>query len=109
MQSKTALIEARLVAGDPALFKKMRDLVIAKCVRGYEKQYIQARLEDQEARRAKHGTAATMQEPNIKKGCGGLRDYQNLLWMAFFKYRASSMEDLEKREFMSNAECRQLE
>src|SRR3954469_17629012 len=55
MQSKTALIEARLVAGDAALFKKMRDLVIAKCVRGYEKQYIQARLEDQEARRAKHG------------------------------------------------------
>src|ERR1043165_7004496 len=109
MQSKTALIEARLVAGDAALFKKMRDLVIAKAVRGYEKQYIQLRLEDQEARRAKHGNAATMQEPNIKNGCGGLRDYQNLLWMAFFKYRASTLEDLEKHEFISSAERRQLE
>lgn len=109
MQSKTALIEARLVAGDEALFRKMRDLVIAKAVRGLEKQYIESRIEDQESRRAKHGNAATMQEPNIKNGCGGLRDYQNLLWMAYFKYRASSLEDLEKREFISTRERRELE
>jgi [protein-PII] uridylyltransferase len=109
MQSKTALIEARLVAGDEPLFKKMRDLVIAKAVRGLEKQYIASRIEDQETRRAKHGNAATMQEPNIKNGCGGLRDYQNLLWMAYFKYRASSVEDLEKREFLSAQERRELE
>ena len=108
MQSKTALIEARLIAGDAGLFKKMRDLVIAKAVRGFEKEYIQARIEDQESRRAKHGNAATMQEPNIKNGCGGLRDYQNLLWMAFFKYRAANLEDLEKREFISTAERRHL-
>lgn len=109
MQSKTALIEARLVAGDQGLFKKMRDLVIAKCVRGFEKAYIQARLEDQATRRTKYGNSASMQEPNIKNGCGGLRDYQNLLWMAYFKYRASSLADLEKREFLAGAERRQLE
>jgi [protein-PII] uridylyltransferase len=109
MQSKTALIEARLVAGDPALYKKMRDLVLAKSVRGHEAAYIQSRLEDQATRRSKYGNAATMQEPNVKNGCGGLRDYQNLLWMAFFKYRAGNLEDLEKREFLSSAERRQLE
>lgn len=109
MQSKTALIEARLIVGDVNLFKNMRDLVVAKSVRGHEQQYIASRIEDQASRRAKHGNSASMQEPNIKNGSGGLRDYQNLLWMAYFKYRAGNLEDLLKREFITEAEFKQLE
>ncbi len=108
MQSKTSLIESRLIIGDEALFKKFQKALIAKCVDGFEEKYIQSRLEDQETRRAKYGNSATMQEPNIKNGCGGLRDYQNLLWMSFFKYRARSLKEL-KEQFVSDAERKQLE
>ena len=97
MQSKTSLIESRLIIGDEALFKKFQKLLIARCVVGFEEKYITARLEDQETRRAKFGNSARMQEPNIKNGCGGLRDYQNLLWMAFFKYRARSLAEMQER------------
>lgn len=109
MQSKTALIEARLIIGSEALFKKLQKAVVHKCVEGWETQYIAARLEDQATRHAKFGNSPTMQEPNIKNGCGGLRDYQNLLWMAYFKYRTRSLEELQQRELISESERKQLE
>jgi [protein-PII] uridylyltransferase len=109
MQSKTSLIESRLIVGEAALFARFQKIVISKCVEGYEQKYIALRLEDQASRRNKHGNSACMQEPNIKNGCGGLRDFQNLLWMVFFKYRARSLAELEAREFVSEAERKQLE
>jgi [protein-PII] uridylyltransferase len=75
MQSKTSLIESRLIIGDQSLFARFQKAVISKCVIGYEDKYIAMRLEDQATRRSKHGNSACMQEPNIKNGCGGLRDF----------------------------------
>jgi [protein-PII] uridylyltransferase len=109
MQSKTSLIEARLVTGNEALFKKLQKAVLAKCVEGYETKYIAARLQDQAARHNKFGNSPSMQEPNVKNGCGGLRDYQNLLWMTYFKYRTRSLMELQERELISEAERKQLD
>ena len=109
MQSKTSLIEARFITGGEALFARFQKSLVNKCVAGYEEKYIAQRLADQAARRAKFGNSACMQEPNIKNGCGGLRDFQNLLWMAYFKYRARSLRELEQREFVGEAERRHLE
>jgi [protein-PII] uridylyltransferase len=109
MLSKTSLIESRLIVGDAGLFAKYQKAVVGKCVVGYEDKYIAARLEDQSTRRSKHGNSACMQEPNIKSGCGGLRDFQNLFWMAFFKYRTRTLRELQEREFVTEAELKQLE
>jgi [protein-PII] uridylyltransferase len=109
MQSKTALIEARLVCGDADLFERLQSMVIAKCVRGFEESYIRARIQDQAARRAKFGNSPFMQEPNIKNGTGGLRDYQNLLWMTFFKYRTRSLDELQSNGLITETEKEQLD
>ena len=109
MQSKTSLIEARLITGSAELFQKFQKTVLAKCVAGHENEYIAARLADQAARRAKFGNSALMQEPHIKNGCGGLRDYQNLIWMTFFKYRTRSLQELQQKEMISESERKQLE
>ena len=109
MQTKTSLIESRRVTGDDVLYRKFQRTIITKCVEGHEAEYIGMRLEDQATRRAKFGNSASMQEPNLKSGCGGLRDFQNLLWMTFFKYRTRSLADLQEREFVSAQERQELE
>ncbi len=109
MQSKTSLIEARLITGDESLFQQMQALVLAKCVIGYVDQYIAARIEDQETRRAKYANTVFLQEPNIKNGCGGLRDFQNLIWMAHFKHRTRDLNELEEKELISGRERKDLE
>lgn len=109
METKTSFLEARLIVGDEKLFTRFQKTVVAKCVAGHEAEYIAARLQDQAARREKFGNSACMQEPNLKNGCGGLRDFQNLLWMAFFKYRTRSLADLLQHELATDREQKQLE
>src|SRR5205809_5285126 len=60
MQSKTSLIEARLITGDEGLFHKFQKVLLAKCVVKFVASYISLRLEDQAARRAKFGNSASM-------------------------------------------------
>ena len=101
MQSKTSLIEARLIVGRRGAVRQISEGARwPNASPVIEDKYIAMRLEDQAARRAKFGNSACMQEPNIKNGCGGLRDFQNLLWMAFFKYRTRSLRELEQQEFV---------
>ncbi len=109
MQSKTALIESRLVVGDHLLYDRFRQTLIESCVRGHEEEYITARIEDQNTRHEKYGATVYLQEPNVKSGCGGLRDIQNLCWMALFKYGAGNLQDLYNLGLLDTAEHRQLE
>lgn len=109
MLNKTTMLEARLVAGDEKLFEQFRERYLRLCVEPYVDEYIQQRIANQAERHAKFGHTIYMQEPNIKNGCGGLRDYQNLLWMAFFKFRVLSTAGLVERKFCNEAERRLLE
>ena len=74
MQTKTSLIEARLISGNAELFEQLQKRVEVKCVRSHIDGYLQMRIADQDARRVKFGNSALLQAPNIKNGCGGLRE-----------------------------------
>lgn len=109
MLSRTSLLEARRVAGDRALFDQFKTEFDAKCVTGSEQTYIKERVQNQADRHAKYGGTVFMQEPNIKNGCGGLRDYQNVLWITYFLHRVSSTSKLVEMKFLSESERRVLE
>ena len=109
MLTKTAMLEARLLAGDAKLVRAFRDQFRNKCVNGFERQYLELRMKDQATRHAKFGNSVHMQEPNVKSGCGGLRDYQNLLWMTYFKEGALTTTHLVGRDWLSETDQRRLD
>jgi [protein-PII] uridylyltransferase len=109
IQTKTALLEARLVAGSPVLFE-----TFAKAYRTFyttekPRAYIEARLFDQAERRAKFGNTVFLQEPDVKNGVGGLRDYQNALWMARVKLCITDLAELVGQNFLRRAELRDFQ
>lgn len=109
MLTKTAMLESRYLAGDAGLAKDFREMFRAKCVSGYEREYVEMRMQDQAARHAKFGDSVYMQEPSLKNGCGGLRDYQNLLWMTYFKEGALTTTHLVGNDWLSQTDQRRIE
>lgn len=107
--SKTAFMESRLIAGDRALFREFRRQFDLECVAKHQDEFIQWRLEDQRARHAKYGRTVFLQEPNIKNGCGGLRDYQNLLWITFIREGRLSLDALVEKQLIDPDERRELD
>ncbi|HJT82714.1 MAG TPA: [protein-PII] uridylyltransferase [Chthoniobacterales bacterium] len=109
MLTKTAMLESRFVVGDQRLADLFRARFRSKCVEGHEREYVEMRMEDQAARHSKFGDSVYMQEPNVKNGCGGLRDYQNLLWVTNFKEGVLTTTHLVGKNWLSESERRRLE
>jgi len=109
MLTKTAMLEARHLTGNKELFQSFRAQFRKQCVQGHEKEYIRARMEDQAQRHEKFANNVYLQEPNVKRGCGGLRDYQNLLWMTYFKEGALTTTHLVGKDWLSGSDRRRID
>src|SRR5438552_16789908 len=109
MRTKTSMLESRHLAGEAELAREFRDQFRSKCVAGNERGYVEMRMQDQIARHKKFGDSVYMQEPHLKSGCGGLRDYQNLLWMTYFKEGALSTNQLVGKDWLSETDQRRIE
>ncbi len=104
IQSKNAILESRLICGSEALHKTMRKQFDNFCKKENSRIYIKQRLEVERVRHLKSGDTIYLQEPDIKNGVGGLRDYQNILWMAFIKYGFTTFQDLVKADLLREDE-----
>jgi [protein-PII] uridylyltransferase len=109
IETKTALMEARLIAGQPAAFEEFRTRFDKECMDGREEEFLKLRQLDLNTRHVKQGNTPFVQEPNVKNGCGGLRDYQNLIWMTYAKYRTLNPKDLVGLGLISKAGWKEVE
>jgi [protein-PII] uridylyltransferase len=75
----TSLIEARLVAGNPALLVDLDERL--RALRNV-RDFFEAKFREQKRRHDRFQEAAYNLEPNIKESPGGLRDLQMVLWLA---------------------------
>ncbi len=100
IQTKTALLEARLVAGSQRLFDTFSQAYRSYYTTEDPKGYIAARLDDQASRREKYANTVFNQEPDIKNGVGALRDYQNAVWMARVKLDVTAIDELATQNYL---------
>lgn len=107
-QSKTALLEARLVCGSHTLYDTFEQAYRAFYLSENPKAYIAERLKDQATRRNKSGGTPFLQEPDVKNGVGGLRDYQNAVWMARVKMGIKDLSELVENNYLQRSELKRF-
>jgi [protein-PII] uridylyltransferase len=109
VQTKTSLLESRLVAGSPELYETFAQAYQAFYMGENPKEYIASRLADQVTRRARYGDTPFLQEPDIKNGVGGLRDFQNALWMARVKLGITTIDELAAQNYLRRSEVQSFQ
>jgi [protein-PII] uridylyltransferase len=82
MTIRTALLDARLILGDAALFAEFQKRFRKEVLEGNARPFIEAKLAEQNVRHARAGASRYLVEPNVKDGKGGLRDLHTLHWLA---------------------------
>ena len=91
---KTSLLDARLVAGDTALFQELVKAFDATWQPLARTQFFDERRRDLRSRHLKFSRTVFLQEPNVKESCGGLDDFQNIRWVCRVKNGTSNLADL---------------
>jgi len=94
MTIRTALLEARFLVGDKALFAEMTRRFDAEVVEGTAVAFTEAKLAERETRVQRAGASRYLVEPNVKDGKGGLRDLNTLFWIAKYAYRVQDVREL---------------
>jgi [protein-PII] uridylyltransferase len=95
----TTLIEARLLAGDAALF----DQLARRTGPGQmwpTRKFFAAKLAEQQARYDKFDATAYKLEPNVKESPGGLRDIHTIGWVAKRHFGARTLHELVEHGFL---------
>jgi [protein-PII] uridylyltransferase len=109
LRTATTLLDARRVAGDARLVEEL--------LRGGRRQVFDTALapmldalsSDTQARHDRYGGSRFLLEPDVKNGCGGLRDLDVLLWAANARWGARSFEEAVKAGALLHREAQELD
>jgi len=105
---RTALIEARHIAGDKTLADELRKKFRAETA-GTGLDFVEAKLAERDTRHRRQGESRYLVEPNIKDGKGGLRDLQTLYWIGKYLYQEDAVAALVAHNVFTKAEYKAFE
>jgi len=91
---RTALIDARRLAGDEALAVEFQSRFLQDCTETGAGGFITAKQAERDVRHHRYGESPFLVEPNIKEGRGGLRDLQTLYWMCRYVFGVQVMGEM---------------
>lgn len=103
----TNLMEARILAGDGALFDHL--LTLTNSSEALDNAtFFKAKLAEQYERHEKHGNTECNLEPNLKEAPGGLRDIQTIVWITRKHFGVTSLQELVQNDFLTQDEYNAL-
>ncbi len=102
----TALIEARLITGNPQLARWPRRIVAQTWT---DQTFFDAKMAEQAKRYVQHNNTESNLEPDIKNAPGGIRDINQIGWIAKRHFRVNRIYDLVHLGFISEFELGVLE
>jgi [protein-PII] uridylyltransferase len=106
---RTAILEARYIWGDEALYDLVAGRFWKEVVAGKVAGFVKEKLDERDARHKRMGDSRYVVEPNVKEGKGGLRDLHALFWIGKYAYRLRVVAELVDVGLFSPAELRQFQ
>ena len=106
---RTALLEARFLWGDQALFVDLKQRFQKSLQARTGINFIEAKLAERATRHKRFGNTRYVLEPNIKDGKGGLRDLQTLYWIAKYLYQVDDVSMLVERGVFTRREVQRFD
>jgi [protein-PII] uridylyltransferase len=95
LATATALLDARLLAGEPALMENLRRATRRAIAPSDNPNAFVARLADEKKKRhQRFGASIYLLEPNLKHGIGALRDLGTAVWAARARWSIDRMDEL---------------
>ncbi|MGC4113898.1 MAG: [protein-PII] uridylyltransferase [Myxococcales bacterium] len=104
----TALLDARLVAGDARVFGQLTTRFRDTLAAGGAQRLVGAKVQELRDRRARFGGTVFRLEPDLKHGEGGLRDLQAIGWIAKAAFKVEALPSLLERSLLPEREAREL-
>lgn len=107
-QTQTALLDARAIAGDMALFNRFERLFEENL---HTADFLFRKVAEQAERRRRVSASVYEVEPDIKNGMGGLRDLQTAAWMGNVRFHRAGealWRDLVRRRVITRDDFRRL-
>lgn len=103
----TSMIESRLIEGNQDTFLKLQKVLIQK---GFwpSDRFFTVKKEEQLSRHKNCRGDGYNLEPDIKNGCGGLRDIQTIAWVSKRHFDAHSLLELTSYGYITQGEYHEI-
>jgi [protein-PII] uridylyltransferase len=109
MTVRTAVLEARWIWGDSAIFDTAMSRFRKEVVAGSAAEFVAAKLAERDQRHVRMGDSRYVVEPNVKDGKGGLRDLHTLYWIGKYVHGVERPADLVGAGLLSSAEYKRFD
>ena len=100
----TNLLESRFITGDQSLNESLKKLISISRMWS-PRDFFLAKCEEQKNRYKQTQSSTYNLEPNVKNSPGGLRDVQNIIWIAKRHFGQGNIRELATNGFLTKIEA----